>query len=937
MSTKSLYIVSIAFLIGGVLSCNKSKNAKLHVENLRCEYLSNPEGIDVIHPRLSWEIQSKERGVMQTAYQVLVASSEDLLKKDSADLWNSGKISSASSINIKYAGKPLQSRTDCYWKVEIWTNKGKKTISDIAHWSVGLLKPTDWSARWIGLDSSFAWESPDATHTRLSARYFRKEFNTDKQVKKAKVFISGLGIYQLFINGEKIGKAELSPDPTQYNKRVLYNTYDVTNQLTKENNAIGVILGNGRFFTMRKGDSGLPTITNFGFPKMLLQLEITYVDGSVQKVVSDSTWSVTAHGPVVANNEYDGEIYNATLEMPGWSTSGFDDGQWVQVERVAAPCDTVEAQMDPLITVMDSLKPKSVIKMSEGHYLVDMGQNMVGWARITIPNGKKGDTVAMRFAERINPDSTLYTANLRGAEQTDLYIMKPGNQEWEPHFTYHGFRYIEVNGFPGDLTASDIQGRVVYDNLPTSGYFETSNKVVNTIYQNAFWGIRGNYRGMPTDCPQRDERMGWLGDRAVGSYGESFIFDNNKLYAKWLQDIRDAQKPDGSIPDVAPTYWKIYSDNITWPGTYLTVANMLYHQFGNMEPIKNHYASMKKWMGYMKDKYMPTGQAGTEDYILNKDTYGDWCMPPKNPNLIHSKLPERMTEGAFLGTATYYKMLSLMEHFADLLHKPKDKQSFETLGAKIKTAFNKKYLNDTTGAYANNTATADVLALAYGLVPDSLHEKTFKQVVNTTMNEFHGHISTGLVGAQQLMRCLTRNGRADIAYQLASNTTYPSWGYMAKEGATTIWELWNGNTANPAMNSGNHVMLLGDLLVWYYEDLAGIKSDSTAVGFKKIIMKPYPIKGLDDVDASYHSVHGRIKSHWNKEDGDFDWEITIPANTTATVYVPAESEDDITESGNKVKAVEGVKFLKMKDDRAVFEIGSGRYHFVSEDFLIDEN
>src|SRR5690625_151432 len=788
--------------------------------NLLCEYLQDPEGIDVPHPRLSWEIQSKERGVMQTAYQILVASSERLLKKDSADLWNSGKVSSDSSVGIRYAGMPLESGSDYYWKVKIWNNKGAETESEPAHWSTGLLTPQAWSAKWTGLDSSFAWEDPHANHTRLSARYFRREFQIDKKIKTAKIYISGLGIYQLFINGEKAGDAELSPDPTQYNKRVFYNTYDVTDLLKDGDNAIGTILGNGRFFTMRWGDNPIPPIMNFGFPRMLLQLEISYEDGSKQKVVSNEDWKVTADGPVVANNEFDGEVYDATKDLPagqagmkGWSEPGFDDSKWLPAQLVDAPEGKVVAQMDPLIEVMDTLHPQSVFKIAPNKYIVDMGQNMVGWAQIHIADGKKGDTVKMRFAERINEDSTLYTANLRDAEVTDHYIMKDGKQSWEPHFTYHGFRYIEVTGYPGTPATSDFVGKVVYDNLPATGHFETSNEVINQVYHNAFWGIRGNYRGMPTDCPQRDERMGWLGDRAVGSYGESFVFDNNTLYAKWLQDIEDAQKENGSIPDVAPTYWKIYSDNMTWPGAYIIIANMLYHQYGNLEPIKKHYASMKKWLSYMQDNYM-------EGYILNKDTYGDWCMPSKDPDIIHSHLPERMTAGDYLGTSFYYRMLQWMEHFADLLNKPDDKQGFSGLAADIKKAFNEKYLDTSDDHYSNNTATANIFALAYNLAPDSIRTKVFQHIVNTTMNDFHGHISTGLVGGQWLMRTLSRYGRPDIAYDLATNTTYPSWGYMAKEGATTSWELWNGNTADPAMNSGNHVMLLGDLLVWFYEDLA---------------------------------------------------------------------------------------------------------------------
>lgn len=924
MIKKNMYLICGLFMLG-ITACQTSR-VDLAVENLRCEYLQDPLGIDATKPNLSWEISAPGRGVMQTAYRILVASSPALLKKDSGDLWNSGKVSSGQSVAVKYAGSPLQSRTDCYWKVKVWTNKGQQIESGPAHWSMGLLQPADWSAQWTGLDSAFAWEAPHNPHTRLSARYFRKEFSLDKKINKAVIYISGLGTYQLFVNGKKIGKAELSPAPTQYNKTVFYNTYDITDALKKGDNALGVILGNGRFFTMRWGAAdAIPAIMNFGYPKMLLQAEIEDKDGTVHTVVSDTSWRVTAAGPVVANNEFDGEWYDAGKEMPGWDKPGYRGQGWLQAQAVQAPGGKVVPQMNPLIAVMDTIHPRAVFQIAPDKYIVDMDQNMVGWTSLKIANGKKGDTVSLHFAERINPDSTLYTANLRGAEVTDRYVMKAGKQEWEPHFTYHGFRYIEVTGYPGTPSPSDFVGKVVYDNLPTIGHFETSNEVINQIYHNAFWGIRGNYRGMPTDCPQRDERMGWLGDRAVGSYGESFIFDNNTLYAKWLNDIEDAQREDGSIPDVAPTYWSMYSDNMTWPAAYVIITNMLYHQFDNLQPVEKHYTSIKKWLAYMRDKYM-------EGDIMTRDIYGDWCMPPEDPKLIHSTDPARITPGPFLGTSFYYRMLQIMEHFATLLNKPGDKQEFADLAARVKQAFNKQFLNGENNSYANNTATANIFALAYNMAPDSLRRQIFEHVVHTTENDFHGHISTGLVGAQQLMRTLTNNGRADLAYRLATNTTYPSWGYMAKEGATTIWELWNGNTADPAMNSGNHVMLLGDLIVWFYEDLAGIKSDSARAGFKKIIMKPFPVEGLDHVKASYHSVHGMIKSEWHTGNEGFDWNIAVPANTTATVYIPADNPGDITENGNEVNNAEGVKFIKMDHGYAAFNVGSGEYHFISKNF-----
>jgi alpha-L-rhamnosidase len=546
---------------------------------------------------------------------------------------------------------------------------------------------------------------------------------------------------------------------------------------------------------------------------------------------------------------------------------------------------------------------------------------MVGWLKLRV-KGKAGDKVKLRFAEVLKEDGSLYLDNIRGALVTDCYTLKGTETEnWEPVFTYHGFRYVEITGYPDEPTINDFEGKVVYDDVETTGQFETSNTTINQIYKNAYWGICGNYRGMPTDCPQRDERMGWLGDRAVGSQGESFIFGINNLYAKWLDDIEQAQREDGSIPDVAPNYWSVYSDNMTWPGAYVIIANMLYEQFGNEEPIVKHYESMKKWIHYIHDKYVT-------DNTMPKDTYGDWCMPPESPELIHSVDPARKTDAAVLGTTFYYRILSLLEHFATLQGKTEDAQAFATEAVAVKEAYNKKFFNVETAQYSNNTVTANLLSLCYGMVPVGMEDKVFANIVNKTENDFNSHVSTGLVGIQWLMRGLSEHGRADLAYKIATNRDYPSWGYMIENDATTIWELWNGNTADPAMNSHNHVMLLGDLVVWYYEYLAGIQNTAGSYGFKHLTMKPYPVKGLDYVKANYHSVKGKITSAWKKTDNTFQWEITIPANVTATVYIPAHTEKQVNESGQNASLAKGVKFVKMEADYAVYEVGSGTYNFL---------
>jgi alpha-L-rhamnosidase len=895
----------------------------LHPYNLRCERLLDPLSIDKQNPHLSWISQSQQRAQKQTTYQILVASNMENLNANNGDLWDSKKVASDQSYAVIYSGKQLTSGTDCFWKVKTWDKNGKESEwSQPAHWSMGLLLKNDWKGQWIGLDTTIGKDDAKSEFRRLSARFLRKEFKTTKTIKRAVAYVCGLGLFELYVNGQKIGDQVLIPALSEYNKRAYYITFDITSKLKHGKNALGVILGNGRFFAPRNKNT-----TTYGFPKLLLQLNIEYIDGSTESIVSDQSWKLTADGPIVANNEYDGEEYDATKELTGWDAPGFDDSNWMKPDVVKPGSPKICSQMTEPIKVMETIKPVSVKEVKPGVFIFDMGQNMVGWVSMKV-QGEKGRTVTLRFAETLQSDGTLNLANIRLAQVTDIYTLKgKGTEAFEPRFTYHGFRFVEMKGFPGNLDLSTIEGKVVYDNMQTLGLITTSNETINTIYKNAYWGIRGNYRSIPTDCPQRDERQGWLGDRAIGSKGESYIFDNAKLYAKWLQDIDDAQRKDGSIPNVAPTYWKLYDDNVTWPGTYLIIANMLYAQYGNVEPIRKHYDSMRKWVLYMKNNYLKEG-------ILIKDVHGDWCMPPENPLLIHSQDPQRQTSGEILSTTYYCHMLWLMQRFAYILGKPEDVQEYQSLAESVKAAYNHKFFNAELNQYGNNTVTANTLSLAFDLVPDNQKEAVFQNVVDKTLGDFRGHISTGLVGTQWISRIFTQYGRAEITYRLATNTDYPSWGYMAKKGATTIWELWNGDTADSFMNSGNHVMLLGDLIIWFYENLAGIKSDEEYPGFKNIIMKPTITGDLKFVKASYQSTYGEIKSEWDIRSGQFVWNVSIPANATATVYLPIESESDAKEGGLLASSAEGVKFLKMENRSAVFEVGSGSYSFSSKKFVV---
>jgi alpha-L-rhamnosidase len=914
-----LLLVSLISIRG--FSSGKSQD-KLQPTHLRCEGLNNPEGIDVISPRLSLYSESQGRDQSQSAYRILVASSLKKLDNNEGDLWDSKKISSGQSINIIYEGKKLTSGMQCFWKVKLWDSQGKESKwSSPAEWTMGLLNKADWDGSWIGLDKAVGSDQPDSESTKLSARMLRKEFDTMKEIKRATVYICGQGMFELYFNGQKIGDQVLAPALSEYPKRSFYMTFDVTKDIVKGENAVGVILGNGRFFAMRHT---VPTgMENYGFPKMIFQLNIEYTDNTKESIISDTTWKITADGPITANNEYDGEDYDARKEMPGWDKVGFDDTEWMRAEKVVDPSENLSAQRIAPIKIMQTMRPKTVKELEPGAYVYDMGQNMVGWVSLKV-QAKRGTKIQMRFAETLKPDGNLYTANLRSAKQTDTYIAKgSGMERWEPRFTYHGFRYVELSGYPGKPDLNTIEGKVIYDDIRTIGNFSSSNEIINKIYKAAYWGIRGNYRSLPTDCPQRDERQGWLGDRSMNSYGESYIFDNNMLYSNWMTDISDSQRPTGSISDVCPDYWQIYSDNMTWPSSLIIISDNIYRQFGNIQVIADNYDAMKKWLWYMRDKYM-------KDYLLPRDSYGDWCMPPENLQVIHSKDPKRITPGDYIGSVYFYHCLKLMGENAGLLSKKEDENQFEFLAVKVKDAINNTYLNKDSLYYANNTVTANALALSFDIPPKEIRSKVFDNLVYILTHDYQSHTSTGLVGGQWIMRTLTDNGSPDLAYKLATNTTYPSWGYMIENGATTIWELWNGNTAAPDMNSGNHVMLLGDLIIWYYEDLAGIKSDPSEPAFKHIIMKPYPVGDLKYVKASYLSMYGPIKSEWHLKGTQFNWDIDIPANTTATIYIPAEKQAEVTESGKQTSKVEGVKFIKVEDGRAVYEIGSGSYHFSSK-------
>lgn len=1082
--------VSVLVILGLLgPACLQTRAAAVVPVDLRCEYLRNPLGIDTPQPRLSWRseaVAGNARGLRQTAYRILVSTSEEALSEERGDLWDSGQVVSDQSLHVAYAGHALASEQACWWKVRVWDQDGQPSQwSDPAQWTMGLLQPSDWLGQWIGRDeppaaastnplasaeAKWIWfpgeqgagaaplgtrffrrafELPDdrtitrgelvfaadnefatavnGVHAgagmnfkagtimdvtkslrpgrnliaawvknagdspnpaglvgrlrvefesgppitiatddqwrmfdrdvsgwtllefddsawiaaeilapvgggpwgevsvieedrRLAARMLRKEFSVGRPVSRAMVYFSGQGLSELYLNGRKVGDHVLSPALTDYTKRVFYLTFDVTSHILDGQNALGAWLGNGRFYAPR---SQTPVnMVSYGYPKLLLQLVIEYADGTRDVVVSDGSWKLTTDGPIIANNEFDGEEYDARLEMPGWNCAGFNDQDWQPAQSVTGPSGQLVAQMLDPIRVTGDLQAKKVTEPKPGMFIFDLGQNMVGWCRLKV-SGPAGTTVKLRHAESLQEDGTLYMANLRGAEVTDLYTLKgQGTEVYEPRFTYHGFRFVEVTGYPGRPPLDAIEGRVVNDDLPSAGSFTCSHPTINRIYENILWGVRGNYRSIPTDCPQRDERQGWLGDRSAESKGETFLFRNVPLYAKWVQDMVDSQKDNGSISDVCPAYWAFYNDNVTWPSSLVIIPGALHEQYGDTQAIARAYPSMVKWIDLMSG-YI------TED-IMPRDTYGDWCVPPEDPKLIHSQDPARKTAGPILATTYFYHCLQLMSRYATMLDQPQDAQRFTALAERLKRGLNATYLRRDLGQYDNGAQTTSVLPLAFGMVPEDQRQAVFDHLVHKITEETNGHIGTGLVGGQWLNRVLTAGGRPDLVYGFATTSEYPSWGYMVAKDATTIWELWNGDTADPAMNSGNHVMLVGDLVIWLYEHLAGIQADPARPGFKHVVMKPLPVGDLRHVKATHESLYGLISSEWEREGRRFQWRITVPPNVTATVFVPSANDASVQELGKPLGDAPGVAFVRRETGRAVLEVASGDYCFESE-------
>ena len=1069
------HLIIIVFLFAlTVFSCTRPEPFKQPL-NLRCEYRINPLGIDDPQPRLYWYVNDTNRGAIQTAYHILVASDPKLLKRDIGDVWDSDKIESSQSAHITYDGQPLESRKHYFWKVRTWDKEGNPSAwSETAWWEMGLLARDDWKAKWIGLDLIVEesamerygkWISYPETLSESIMGYFRKsfvipenktprkafliaygknydygrisingklfsegklseesyavditnnlikgknllafssssdekkrselifsieiiysdgntesiysdenckvsikritgwdrtafndtgwanarvirtfgledlewlkssrpaprstmirkEFTASKKIKKARAYVSGLGNYKLFINGNIIGDDLLTPGWTDYTKRIQYQVYDITETLAKGNNAVGMLLGN-MWWSSGLGWTG-GTQYSSGPLRGLCQIEIEYTNGSESIIVTDETWK--AHiSPIVENTIYHGETYDARLEINGWSNPGLDQEEWSDVKIFTKQNDIIlSSEPGSPIRIMQEIQPVSITEEEPGKFVFDMGKNMVGFVRLKV-QGEAGTKITLRFAELLHDDGTVAQENLRSAKATDYYILKGmGEEIWHPWFTYHGFQYVQMEGYPGTPTTETLKGLQIYSSASETGKFECSNDLLNKIWQNVLNGQKGNMHSVPTDCPQRDERLGWTGDAQMFAPTANYNMNMAPFFAKWVRDMTDSQTEEGWICDVNPAIVVGGPGKPAWGDAITVVPWMVYKFYGDKKILENSYEGMKAWVEYMRK------ESKDNLYIFDQNGwggYGDWIAVVESPR-------------APISVAYYFYSTSILSQVATVLGKSDDAKTYAALAQEIQKAFNKKYLNVKTFNHLGATQTANLLPLAFGITPDEYRLKVAGNVASDVVKR-NTHPSTGFLGTGYILPLLSDYGYHDLAYEVATQTSYPSWGYMIKKGATSIWELWNSDTEPPdQMNSRNH-FALGSVSEWYYAYLAGIRPDLEEPGFKHSIIAPMPAEGLTWAEGKTETVYGPLWCNWYRTDNGFKIDINVPPNTWATIKLPvlgmiapkiSEGGVIIYSGGSPVNQPEGLKFIEALENVIIFEAGSGNYSFVT--------
>lgn len=1052
------------------LAAAVSAQARLEPQHLRCEYRTNPLGLDTPQPRLSWELHSRERDQRQRAYQIRVASSEHALREGGADLWDTGRVLSDQAAQRAYGGAPLRSRQRCWWTVRAWDQDDRVSDwSTPAFWEMGLLSSNDWQAQWIGLASSWAgqaswpqarwiWAGPNLAadgraappetnriqvaalrrwvalppdraiararlrltaddyfelfvngrfvahnagkpysakfiqeyelalhagdnliairatnrqdcagvlgqlavefergpaltvetdrswgaqpgwadefsqpsyidvHWRpatelaapgeapweaanyppmLPAPFLRTTARFEREIRQARLYVTALGVYECYLNGQRVGHDEFNPGWTDYRTRVQYHTYDVTSLLHRGDNAFGLVLGDGWY----AGFVGLAGRCRYGQqPLARAQLELAFADGTTRTIATDPTWKA-ATGPIRHSDFLMGEHYDARREFPGWDRPGFDDAAWSSAMAVTQAVHLVAAPDAP-VRATQEVRPIALTEPRAGHFVFDLGQNLVGRVRLQV-QGPAGRRVTLRYAEMVQPDGTLYLDNLREARCTDDYVLRGGAPEvYEPHFTFHGFRYVEVTGYPGRPDRTALTGVVLHSDTPRAGTFACSDPLVTQLYSNIVWGQRGNFLSIPTDCPQRDERLGWTGDAQVFIRTATWNMDVAAFFTKWCQDLDDAQRPDGAFPDAAP-FVAANSGTAAWGDAGVICPWTLYQVYGDRRLLEAHYPAGQRWIEYLL-KHSTNG-------LRPATRYGDWLS-------IDADTPLDV-----LATAYFAHSADLMARSAAVLGRTEDQRRYAKLFQSVRSAFNQAYVAE-DGRIRGNTQTSYLMALAFDLLSPAHRAQAIRYLVEDIQAR-GDHLSTGFVGVGLLMPTLTRAGHVDRAYRLLRQDTFPSWLYSVRNGATTIWERWDGWTRDrgfqtPWMNSFNHYSL-GSVGHWLFETVAGIGLAGDTPGFRHCVIRPQPGGGLTWARAEYRAMPGRMVSAWRLEKGRMMLDLDVPANTTATVYLPSASREEVAESGRPVRLGNGIRYVWREGAQTVLEVGSGQYRFAA--------
>ena len=920
-----LYVITLLLISIGLHAQD------FRVNRLTCDNLTNPLGISTKSPNLSWKISSDGRNFKQIAYRILVSDNIKSLQANSGDVWDSKKVDSDKSIMVSYKGDTLEPSKKYYWKVMIWDSKGKPSDwSEIASWQMGLIKNEDWAnAKWICYeelpDSMKLFPSPEngvktgeKAKNRAIVPLFRKEFDVNKVVSQATLYISGLGQYEALINGKKIGVGFLTPNWTRYDKTILYNTYDVTDYLQTGKNAVGAIVGNGFFYINKERYFKMPIA--FGYPQMICLLKIIYTDGTEKNIVSGPDWK-TSPSPITYSSIYGGEDYNANLEQNGWNEVGFDDSAWKPVVLPMVPKGGLIADNDYPMAVQDTIMVKKIIKIGQARYLYDFGQNASGIIELSV-KGKAGQKIKFTPGELITKENKINQSASGEPHYYEYTLKGTGLETWHPNFTYYGFRYVMVERAIPDSTNIDnnlpkvtsLKFFHTRNSSPKNGSFYCSNELFNKTFSLINWAIKSNLQSVTTDCPQR-EKLGWLEQNYLMGNSINYNFDIYHIYQNTVQDMIDSQTPDGLVPSIAPEYVTLnlflngyFRDSPEWGSASVILPWLLYKWYGDKATMEKAWPMMVKYVEYLRSK--------SDNHILAYGL-GDWFdLEPEKPGQA------QLTPLGLTATAIYYYDLKLLSQMAEILSKNAEKEKFKKWANDIRNAFNAKYFDPKTGVYATGSQTSMSMPLCLDLVDPKYRAKVVSNLVDSIVANKKA-LTAGDIGFHYLIEALTNNGQSQLLYEMNNRDDVPGYGFQLKKGATALTESW------PALeNVSNNHLMLGHLMEWFYSGIGGIRQSENSVAFKKIIINPSVVGNLTNAHTSFETPYGTVKTNWKKNNKDFILDVVIPANTSAIIYLPAQKTQNIRENNIVIAEVKDVKFIRTEGDYSIFEIGSGNYHFV---------